>query len=291
MGAVRETIGAMEQIRKAVVESNNVVTRLGERSTAIGRILNVIEDVAEQTNLLALNAAILAAQAGEHGKGFSVVATEIRELSERAASSTRDIAALIKSVQEEVRNALQSMSVGTKLVEDGVALSHEAGNALTKILDSATMASSMGREIASATNEQHEGSENVTRAVDRLQEMVKQVNAATEQQAAGSQHILKAVESMRDIAKYVRQAMVEQKSGSSMISASTEQMIDMIHQIFQVATDQSRESEKIVATMEQVRAIADGNRTSANEMSDALTMLSDAIRGLEEEVRKFRVHS
>ena len=145
--------------------------------------------------------------------------------------------------------------------------------------------------FASATNEQHEGSENVTRAVDRLQEMVKQVNAATEQQAAGSQHILKAVESMRDIAKYVRQAMVEQKSGSSMISASTEQMIDMIHQIFQVATDQSRESEKIVATMEQVRAIADGNRTSANEMSDALTMLSDAIRGLEEEVRKFRVHS
>ncbi|HEX9405704.1 MAG TPA: methyl-accepting chemotaxis protein, partial [Thermoanaerobaculia bacterium] len=140
MNAVRETITAMEQIRKAVVDANAVVSRLGDRSMAIGRILNVIEDVAEQTNLLALNAAILAAQAGEHGKGFSIVATEIRELSERTASSTREIAALIKAVQEEVRNALASMSAGTKLVEDGVALSHEAGKALTNILESATSA-------------------------------------------------------------------------------------------------------------------------------------------------------
>ena len=291
MAAVRETIVAMEQIRRAVVGANDVVARLGERSTAIGRILNVIEDVAEQTNLLALNAAILAAQAGEHGKGFSVVATEIRELSERTASSTRDIGALIKSVQEEVRNALVSMSAGTKLVEDGVALSREAGNALTKIIESAATASNMGKEIAAATNQQAIGSETVTRAVDRLQEMMKQINAATVQQAAGSQHILKAVESMREVAQYVRQAMVEQKSGSSMISSSTEQMIDMIHQIFQVATDQSHESEKIMNTMEQVRTIAEGNRTSANEMSDALTMLSDAIRSLEEEVRKFRVRA
>src|SRR2546428_244293 len=122
MKAVRETITAMEQIRQAVVEANAVVSRLGERSTAIGRILNVIEDVAEQTNLLALNAAILAAQAGEHGKGFSVVASQIREPSERTASSTREITALIKAVQEEVRNALSSMSAGTKLVEDGAAL-------------------------------------------------------------------------------------------------------------------------------------------------------------------------
>ena len=107
MKAVRETIDGMEQIRQSVVEANAVVSRLGDRSVAIGKILNVIEDVAEQTNLLALNAAILAAQAGEYGKGFSVVAAEIRELSERTASSTRDIANLIRAVQDEVENALQ----------------------------------------------------------------------------------------------------------------------------------------------------------------------------------------
>jgi methyl-accepting chemotaxis protein len=290
MKAVRETIEGMEHIRQSVIASNAVVSRLGERSVAIGRILNVIEDVAEQTNLLALNAAILAAQAGEYGKGFSVVAAEIRELSERTASSTRDIGNLIGAVQDEVKNALQTMSAGSKLVEKGVSLSHDAGKALTKILDSATKASGMGKEIASATREQASGSETVTRAVERLQEMVQQISSATQQQASGSDHIMKAVESMREVTKYVRQAMVEQKSGSTMISSATERMIEMIHEIFQVAANQAVESEKIVHTMEQVRRIAEGNRESAAEMSEAITLLSDAIRSLDEEVRKFRVH-
>lgn len=291
MKAVRETIDGMEQIRKSVVEANTVVARLGERSIAIGKILNVIEDVAEQTNLLALNAAILAAQAGEYGKGFSVVAAEIRELSERTASSTRDIANLIRAVQDEVSNALQAMAAGSRLVEDGVSLSHEAGRALNNILESASKSSEMGKEIASATREQTAGSENVTRAVDRLQSMAGQINSATRQQAQGSDHIMKAVESMREVTKYVRQAMIEQRTGSGMISAAAERMIDMIHEIFQVAASQSQESERIVATMEQVRAIADNNRSSAAEMIDSVSLLNDAIRSLDEEVRKFRVRA
>lgn len=290
MKAVRETIDGMEKIRQSVLASNTVVSRLGERSVAIGRILNVIEDVAEQTNLLALNAAILAAQAGEYGKGFSVVAAEIRELSERTASSTRDIAQLITAVQEEVQNASKTMTDGSRLVEQGVSLSHEAGKALNKILDSATKASGMGKEIAGATKEQAAGSETITRAVEQLQEMVKQISAATAQQGTGSEHIMKAVESMREVTKYVRQAMVEQKSGSTMISSAAERMIEMIHEIFQVAANQAAESEKIVHTMEQVRMIADGNRSSAADMSEAITLLTDAIRSLDEEVRKFRVN-
>jgi methyl-accepting chemotaxis protein len=158
MKAVRETIDGMEQVRQSVMEANAVVSRLGERSIAIGKILNVIEDVAEQTNLLALNAAILAAQAGEYGKGFSVVAAEIRDLSERTASSTRDIANLIRGVQEEVENALRVTAAGSSLVENGVTLSHEAGKALNNILDSASKASNMGKEIAGATREQAAGS-------------------------------------------------------------------------------------------------------------------------------------
>ena len=291
MKAVRETIEGMEQIRHSVTNANAVVSRLGERSIAIGKILNVIEDVAEQTNLLALNAAILAAQAGEYGKGFSVVAAEIRELSERTASSTRDIANLIRSVQEEVQNASKTMSSGSKLVEEGVAMSHQAGRALNNILDSAAKASGMGKEIANATREQAQGSETVTRSVDKLQEMTKQINAATTQQAQGSDHIMKAVEQMREVTKYVRQAMVEQKSGSAMISSAAERMIDMIHEIFQVAANQSGESEKIVATMEQVRAIAESNRESAADMSDSIGLLNDAIRSLDDEVRKFRVRA
>ena len=94
---------------------------------------------------------------------------------------------------------------------------------------------------------------------------------------------------MREVSRYVRQAMAGQKSGSTMISSAAEQMIDMIHQIFQAAANQSTESDTILKTVKQVRAFADENRKSASEMSDSLTLLSDAIRSLDEEARKFRV--
>ena len=291
MAAVRETIDGMEQIRNSVLQSNMVITRLGERSAAIGKILNVIEDIAEQTNLLALNAAILAASAGEHGRGFSVVATEIRDLSERTARSTKEIGTLIGAVQQEVGNALRTMSDGTRLVERGVGLSHEAGRELTKILDSAMNASEMGREIAGATREQATGSDAVSRSIVRVQDMVKQINSATSQQATGSDHILKAVESMREVTRYVRHAMDEQRSGSAMISHAAEQMIDRIHEIFEVASNQATESERIVETMEKVRTIADANRGSATEMSESLSLLREAIQSLESEVKRFRIRS
>ena len=96
---------------------------------------------------------------------------------------------------------------------------------------------------------------------------------------------------MREVAKYVRQAMTEQRSAAAEIIVEPERMIDMIHEIFQVAASQSQESEKIVATMQQVRLIADGNRQTAAEMAESLTLLNDAIRSLDDEVKKFRVRS
>ncbi|MFA6959046.1 MAG: methyl-accepting chemotaxis protein [Thermoanaerobaculia bacterium] len=291
MKAVRETMEGMEQIRKSVHDANGVVSRLGDRSAEIGKILNVIDDIAEQTNLLALNASILAAQAGEHGKGFSVVAAEIRDLSERTATSTKEIGSLIHAVQEEVQNALDSMSAGARSVEGGVMLANDAGKALNRILDSAQKSLQMGREIAGAMKEQAKGSETVAKSIERVQDMVKQINAATNQQAMGSDHILKAVEQMREVTKYVRQATIEQKSGSVMISKAAERMIDMVHEIFGVTADQASESEKIVRTMEQVRDIAESNRRSAGEMNETVSLLGDAIRELDEEVRKFRIRT
>src|ERR1041384_5551262 len=92
--------------------AGDVIRQLGERIAAIGNILNVIDDVAEQTSLLALNAAIIAAQAGEHGRGFAVVADEIKDLAERTGASTKEIAELIRSVQDESRNAVAAMKIG-----------------------------------------------------------------------------------------------------------------------------------------------------------------------------------
>lgn len=288
MTAVRETIDGMERIRSSTTEASAVVTRLGDRSTEIGKILNVIEDVAEQTNLLALNAAILAAQAGEHGRGFSVVAGQIRDLSERTANSTRDISNLIRSVRDEVAHAIVKMNEGSVSVESGVRIAHDAGRALNRILESSNSAAEAGKEIANATRDQAQGSENVTRAVEKVQDMVNQINAATRQQTAGSQHILSSLESIREITRYVQQAMVEQRSGSQMISRAAERMIDKVHDILEASAGQAKGSQAIVGMMEQVRAIAEQNRRAANEMTGAIETLNGAMRGLDEQMRRFR---
>jgi methyl-accepting chemotaxis protein len=289
MRAVRETIDAMETIRRAVLESNTVVSRLGERSAAIGKILNVIDDIAEQTNLLALNAAILAAQAGEHGKGFSVVASNIRDLSERTGRSTREIASLIHSVQEEVENSLRAMAEGSRSVGAGVDLAHDAGKALNTILEAANKSADRGREIAAATREQAEGSARIARSVEQLQELVRQINAATAQQASGSDHIQSAVETMREATRYVRQAMSEQSSGSQMLAASADRNMQVVHGIQEAGSTQGAESARILRVMQTIREIAEKNRDAAVEMADAVKQLLDASRVLEGEVRHLRV--
>lgn len=289
--AVRETTSGMEDIRRAVHEANDVVGRLGKRSDEIGQIVTVIEDIAAQTNLLALNAAILAAQAGEHGRGFTVVADEIRELAERTATSTKEIGVLVDSVQSEVEKVLQSIRNGSRSVDRGVTLAGDAKRVLGQILEAAQKSLGMSKDIAGAMKEQARSSESVTHAVERVQDMVRQINSATSQQATGSDHIRSAVERMREVAKSVQHATVEQRSGSQMISNAAEQMIEMIRQISGIAMSQASESEQIVHTMEQVRGIADGNRRSASEMNETVETLAGAIRELDEQVHRFKVRA
>src|SRR5215468_10105950 len=128
--AINQTIAGINRIKDSSEEAVRVIAALNAKIGEIGKILEVIDDVAEQTNLLALNAAIIAAQAGEHGKGFAVVADEIKDPAERSASSTKEIADLIKSVQRESQNAISAVERGARSVEEGVQVSKQAKDAL-----------------------------------------------------------------------------------------------------------------------------------------------------------------
>ena len=116
--AIHKTIDEINRIKETSSEAVAVIGNLGSRIEAIGDILNVIDEVAEQTNLLALNAAIIAAQAGEHGKGFAVVADEIKDLAERAGASTKEIAELIKTIQEESKKGIAAVQLGANTVDE-----------------------------------------------------------------------------------------------------------------------------------------------------------------------------
>ncbi|MBF0563754.1 MAG: methyl-accepting chemotaxis protein [Nitrospirae bacterium] len=165
---VTKSVNEVKAIADTVSESARFIATLGVRSKEIGEIVNVIKDIADQTNLLALNAAIEAARAGEQGRGFAVVADEVRKLAERTSKATSEISGMIGSIQSEVDKAVSSMDEATRRVETGVDYSTQAGMALSKIVTSVESLHSMVHQIATATEEMSTVSEQITNDIDAI---------------------------------------------------------------------------------------------------------------------------
>jgi methyl-accepting chemotaxis protein len=151
---VREAIVAMKEVAESTSVTADMISKLGKSSEEIGAIVSVINDIADQTNLLALNAAIEAARAGEQGRGFAVVADEVRKLAERTGSATKEISSMIGAIQNDTSIAVDAMGEGTEKVENGVKLANEAGEALGQIDSGIQNVSDMINQIATATEEQ-----------------------------------------------------------------------------------------------------------------------------------------
>jgi methyl-accepting chemotaxis protein len=159
--AINESVDDVKTIATTVEEFSGIVSSLGERSAQIGEIVGVINDIADQTNLLALNAAIEAARAGEQGRGFAVVADEVRGLAERTAKATLEINEMILAIQQEVARAVKSMEDGTKMVDKGVERSIRGKEIFHAIVDDVRALQGMVREIATATEELTHASEQI----------------------------------------------------------------------------------------------------------------------------------
>jgi methyl-accepting chemotaxis protein len=173
---VNDTVAKVRQISETVTASAQLMSSLGIRSTQIGEIINVIKDIADQTNLLALNAAIEAARAGEQGRGFAVVADEVRKLAERTSKATAEIGTMINAVQDETKKAVSAMEEGSKEVEKGVALATQAGGALGKIVESVNGLQTMVQQIATATEEMSAVSETISQDIERIANASKETS-------------------------------------------------------------------------------------------------------------------
>ena len=183
MGAVQNSITGMNEIREQIQETSKRIKRLGESSQEIGEIVELISDITEQTNVLALNAAIQAASAGEAGRGFTVVAEEVQRLAERSAEATKQIGAIVKTIQTDTQDAVSAMEKSTQGVVEGARLSDAAGQALSEIGRVSRGLSELIDGISVTTSTQAESAQVVARNMQEMLRVNEQTSAGTRQTA------------------------------------------------------------------------------------------------------------
>jgi twitching motility protein PilJ len=191
--AVQDSISGMNEIREQIQETSKRIKRLGESSQEIGEIVELISDITEQTNVLALNAAIQAATAGEAGRGFTVVAEEVQRLAERSAEATKQIAAIVKTIQTDTQDAVAAMENSTRGVVEGAKLSDAAGQALGEIGDVSVEMATLVERISADTQKQASVATDVS-------ESMREILAITEQTTRGTQQSALSIGQLADLA-------------------------------------------------------------------------------------------
>lgn len=270
--AVSATIDGIETIRSLTREARDVLERLAGRIAEIGEILTVIGGINEETNLLSLNAAIIAAQAGEQGKAFAVVANHVKTLAQRTAGATQEIERLIHAVQDESHNAVQAMGSGMQAVETGVERSKRAGSALSAIRSSAHDASARVQEIARAATEQTRNSAHVAEAAQRTSAMVQQMSAALGEQRRAGENLLRNAEGALELCRQVHRSTEEQRQSSRFVRDNIASITEMIRAFQENTNAHSRASDQVSATAARILDVT--HKTGAC-LPDLLTLVDE----------------
>jgi methyl-accepting chemotaxis protein len=288
MMSVVNAIEGMENISEEVKKSAEIIQRLGIRSVDIEKILSVIKDVTEQTNLLSLNAAILAAQAGEYGKSFSVVADEIRGLSERTSSSTREIGGIVKTIQQDIKDAVYTIDSAKEKVEEGNTLVVNVGEALREILNAAVHSTEMTKAIERATQEQSIGLKQITSAFEEIQKMMSSVAKSTKEQDNALGYLLEGTGEVKEVAELSKRGAFEQAEGTKLISRNLELANERINHINEAILNQKKLNDSIIDAMDKIGNVGTSTVQDMEDVSVSLKTLAQEIETLKQDMEVFK---
>ncbi|MBI5049507.1 MAG: PhnD/SsuA/transferrin family substrate-binding protein [Nitrospirae bacterium] len=289
MVAIEKTTEGMERIKATVQHTAVSIEKLSKRSEEIGNILNVIAEITDHTTLLAFNAAILAAQAGEYGKGFSVVADEIKDLAERTLYSTQEIASLIQSVQSEIKDAVTAMEEGTRTVNKGYMLIKDTEESFRGIIESSKQSTEMVSLIERGTFEQTKRVSFVTDAMVKIKNMSAQIAAATAEQSKEISLIISAAEKIRDITRHVKNTTIEQSKGENQLYESAENVSALLHEISNSINRQKVNTDNIYTSMEKIMTLPEANKNKVFAMNKNLRNLLKDAEVLITELNRFKL--
>ncbi len=256
--AVTRSASGVDQIRQTALHLRGEMADLVRRVEAVDRIIAVIDEVTIETNVLALNASILAAQAGEHGRGFAIVADQIKGLAARVAKSTRESASVIDDVKFRARTAGIALIDAVDAVDAGEILSRDAGLALEQILRSATEATSMARDIEDHTTSQAEQASSVRAAMTRVLREVETAAKATTEQALAADRIALAVQRLKALAPELSMQTNEQNAGAKEVRAAIARVSAMADELRDVQKEQTRASEQVFGSVDELHRAQQG---------------------------------
>ncbi len=291
MLSVVDAIEGMEKIESSVSSLTEAIERLGRRSRDIEKILSVIKNVTEQTGMLSLNAQILAVQAGEHGKSFSIVADEMRNLSEKTAASTQDIATIVSTLQKEIREAMDSTMETVRMVEEGNHVVLKTGDALREILHASQKSTQMAASIERAAAQQAKGLELIVNAIEHIKKMILDVNRTTEQQERGTASLLESISSIKEAMEAARNATDEQAESTRFITDNIELANEKTAEIARASAEQQKVNRRIIEAMEEVMVIGKETTRNVKEVSLFITSLHNEVEVLKKEVELFRTNT
>lgn len=288
MLTIVNAVEGMENISSEVNKSSDIIQRLGARSSDIEKVLSVIRDVTEQTNLLSLNAAILAVQAGEHGKSFSVVADEIRALSERTVSSTREIGGIVQAIQKDIRDAVYSIDSTKVKVEEGNSLVIRVGDALREILTAAEHSTEMAKSIERATEEQSLGLGQITAAIEDIRKMMHNIAKSTGEEDNALSYLLEGVGEVKEVADLSKKGTEEQAVGTRGISKNLELANDVVRAISDAVGHQKELNDNVIKAMEHIDGLGIATVKDMEDVSMSLNTLANEIETLKREMEVFK---